>query len=258
MAPTTDVAKAQFEQRTNELDTKTKDCVSKFEEVVKKINDALNKVNWFTDNIWFLNDEVDSLRDKVKEVATKLGEMRDKMFVIIRGSVPVLSLYDAAFRWTTDLQAPISGLSGRVNSPEWLSLRGQWEGPASLAYFTVVIPLQVKAVDGLSATASATSKWLAAVATSNLEFMLKILKLVVEVLEKIIAALTAGATVAGLLEAIGRIGDALGKSTTAIYEILSETASHIGKSIEQANAALNIVNDNGPFPGGNWPNPVTI
>jgi hypothetical protein len=106
--------------------------------------------------------------------------------------------------------------------------------------------------------ASGTSKWLAEVASTNLDFMIKILVPVLEVLEKIVAGLAAGATVAGLLEAIGRIADALGKAISAIFTIATETASKIGKTIEQANAALNLLNDNTAFPNKKWPDPVTI
>ena len=256
--PPPDAAKDAFIGQTNELANKTNECNSKFDELLKKVNKTLDDVGFFTRNIWFLNDEVDKLRDLVKQIGEKLKEMCEKVAKIVRGSVPVLSLYDAAFRWSADIQSKVSATSGTVAAPARLSMRGEWEGSASLAYFTVVVPLQVKAVDGVSATASSVSTWLAGVATANLKFMLEILEPVVEVLGKIIAGIAAAATVAGALEGIGRIADALGQSLPAITKILTDTANKIADSIEKANAALNVANDNGPFPGGKWPNPVTI
>lgn len=258
MAPEVDAAKGEFIAKTNELANKTNEANDKYGELIKKVNQAIEKANWFTRNVWFLNDDVDKLSKLATEVLKKLNELREQIAKIVRGSIPVFSLYDAAFRWTNNLQAPISATAGVAGAPATLSVRSQWEGPAALAYFTTVLPMQGSAVTGLSNTASSTSKWLADVASNNLNFMVKILLPVLQVLDKIIAAFTAGVTVAGLLEAIGRIGDALGKAITAVFEIVTETAKKIGETIGMANAAKNIANDNVPFPGTHWPNPVTI
>jgi hypothetical protein len=251
-------AKGEFQTRTTELDGKSRECVTKFNELITKVNKALNDVSWFTNNVWFLNDEVDKLRALAESAGRKITEMQEKIAKVVRGSYPVLSLYDAALRWSGDIQAPVSATSGVVSAPAMLSMRGQWEGPAALSYFTVVVPAQAKAVDGVSTVASSTSKWLAEVGTSNLKFMLEMLEPVAEVLEKIVAGLAAAASVAGLLEAIGRIADALGESLSAIITILTGTAAKIGETIKQAIDAYNITNDNTPFPKGHWPDSVTI
>jgi hypothetical protein len=256
--PITDAAKAEFQSKTTEVSTKTSESVTKYNELVGKINSALSAASWATKNIWFLNDEIDRLIELGNKATGQINKWSEELFKIVRGSVPVLSLYDAAIRWSRDIQSPVSATSGIVGAPATLAMRGQWEGPASLAYYTVVLPGQQGAVNGITAMASGTSKWLAEVASSNLDFMIKILVPVLEVLEKVIAGLAAGATIAGLLEAIGRIADALGESISAIFKICTETAAKIGKTIEQANAALNLANDNTAFPNRKWPDPVTI
>lgn len=256
--PITDAAKAEFQSKTNEVSTKTNESVTKYNELVGKINNALSAASWATKNIWFLNDDIDRLVKLGNQATAQVNKWAAEIGKIIRGSVPVLSLYDAAIRWTNDIQSPVSATSGTVGAPATLTMRGQWEGPAALAYYTVVLPGQQGGVNGVTAMASGTSKWLAEVASTNLAFMIKILLPVLEVLEKIIAGLAAGATIAGLLEAIGRIADALGEAISAIFTIATETAAKIGKTVEQANAALNIVNDNTFFPKKKWPDPVTI
>lgn len=248
-------AKGEFQNKTDELDAKRGEVENKWNEAVRKVNSALDDVGWFTDNIWFLNDDVDRLRELTNECSKRLQELLNDIVKVVRGSVPVLSLFDAAVRWSNDIQQPVSSSSGIVSQPAVFSLR-QWEGTAKDAYYINVLPMQGKAVDGITTTSTGVSKWLADVASKNLNFMLELITPVAELLNSIVAAAVAAASVAGLLEAIGKAADAIGKAVEKILLIIKDTAKKVGETMKMAVDALTIANDNGPFPGGRWPDSV--
>jgi len=253
VAPQDDLAEAkgQFTKGTDDLGKGARDIDKSFGELIAKGNKVIKDLNFIQD-MWF-GDEVDAIRGLFVKVGDDVKRLLELLGKVLGGSIPVFSLFDAAFEWVAE---PVSSSVVTAKEPAGWSLRA-WEGPAALAYLEIRAS-QSDAIKGLATASGDIGTWLIGVGQSNVKFMLDLVVPVVEFAKSLAAAIVAAVTVAGLLEAIGKLADAVGALLAAFWKIVHLSVDKAADTISRAHSAQRILSGNAPFPGGKWPNPVTV
>ena len=205
-----DQAKADFTKGTDDVYKGANEAVTSYTKLVDKANNVIDDLNSLED--WWWEDEIKEIQKLFKQVNEKLVELVTKVNKVLDGAVPVLDLFDRAFKWTNDVQGPVSSLALTTKDPATWSFK-LWEGPAADAYNDIRITQWV-VVQGLADLASGIGVWLIGVGKANAEFMLDLALPLLEFGKTVTAAVLSAVTVVGTLEAIGKLADAIASSGT--------------------------------------------
>lgn len=239
-----------FKQAMDKLQQGYDLAKKKFEELVNKINDQW----WMLVSaagaafLWWLKDKLGKLRDALERLGKKIKE-------IVEHHTPVVSLIIASFRWLDKVHSPISELSSKTVAPKDQNMY-KWTGDAALAYRTKATAQQ-GAVDDATKKAEFISGWLMKVAKSNVDTSVELAKKVAEFADSIVALVTKAATIIGLAEAAGELGDLAGDAVEKMINFVIEAAKALVNTLGNVRDLWASAGDHSKLPGGKWPEAVT-
>jgi len=198
--------------------------------------------------MWWLKRKLGQLRAALERLGKKIEE-------ILEHQTPVLSLIIASFRWLDKVHSPMSELSTLTSRPARENL-AKWTGDAALSYRTVKIPEQKGAVDDAVAKAEFISGWLMTIATSNVKACAEFGKKIAECADSLVALVTKAATVIGLAEAAGELGDLVGDAVEKAINVLIEQANKLMETLGNVRDLWAKAGDHSKLVNGKWPEAV--
>jgi hypothetical protein len=251
MAPSDDLAKHESEFG-NALDMLrglvNNEIPGAHQELINAVNKTIKNIAWVSPaGAWYVHHRAS---DDAKRLKKLLDDILTKAKEIIDQSLPVLSLFKVAFAWGDNVQGPVSAMSG-VAFERSQGVYG-WKGPAADAYTDKRL-LQKLAIEATGQNAREIALYLAKVAEVNVTFLLSLLNPLKELLQSIVAAVVAALTVAGVLEAIGKVADIAGKQLGAIIDIIKAAATQLTATVSAAITAEGTLNNFNAFPERKWP-----
>lgn len=241
-----------FNQAFEKIKEGIKQAIAKFNELVEKVKDkwwlfALGGAAGAAAAL-YVKQGLDKCRDALEQLIEKVN-------YAIEHQTPVLSLIIASFRWISQVQTPVSELSTLVTRPENENL-AKWSGDASTSYRVNKLPEQKGAVDDATAKAAFVSKWLFSIAKSNVDYAVKIAEIVTKFVESLVALVVKAATVVGIAEAAGELGDLAGSVVKDGFTLLTEIGKKLIAALGDVRDLWSEAGDHTKLPGGKWPEAV--
>lgn len=255
MAPNSDrgVAESTLQSAIDKLTTEIDRFDPEFRKLVSIINRSLHTAAFVSPLGALLFSR--KVQGKVETLHGKLNELADEVGKILAASTPIFSLISVSALWTEEVLPELSGAVGLARDIRANALHA-WGGDAGRAYQEKRWG-QAKALEGTTGDVKDTAQWLVDVAVLNAKFLIAITQPVIDVVQSMIEAAIDAASVAGVLEAIGAVAEAIARSAGSILEIVKQTADHTYESLSKLSEARIILNDNTVFPGeGSWPQAV--
>ncbi|SCE92180.1 hypothetical protein [Micromonospora mirobrigensis] len=239
-------------------------------ELVGKVNGLLAKVEeelnndsiWATISEWWtekIANAVRAVHEKMEIIQKSVSTVLERVEKAVQGSVPIGSLFETGFRYTTGVLTPLSEIGNDMGGGHNLAY---WQGPTKEVY-TQEVEKQTSAVDASVGKVKATSEWLADVATANTAYIAELGERGASVAGSILAtAIDVGAIGAGAVtQAPLALQDLAGTIGTATTETLAY-AVNLGKRLAEVLQSINtlaneIADHSGELSGGRWPQSVT-
>lgn len=186
---------------------------------------------------------------------TELQKVNDWFGEVIRESTPLVSLLHASNGWLA-IRKTVSGLEGITTEYKNPNLV-QWEGEVA-KYYRAPAPNgttpQASALKGMSQNADKISEFLVGTFTRNVEYLMKLVDLVVGIVGQLAEIATNVISIVGILEAVAAFADLVSKIIEDAWKVMRALADDVKDFAKQVReASSNVLNDNGRFPGGHWP-----
>lgn len=265
---------AEFEEIIADLDTARQELVDGFDSLVDRFNEIwTGPIDWFRRTV-FAHGEHEDQEKAIDQVRRHLfggdsdegtrftndeggeGGIYELATKMVEHHTPVLDLFIMSSRWITDTKSPTSNMFAHLWQPEDSRNLAQWTGEARSAYDDIV-SRQKASVQALEDVASFMSRWLADIATDNVEYITFLLGKMGEVTNIIVESVgrltnAGGATL--IWEVARLVGTAIQLAIDHLGKIANNIAAMIARLI-QANDAVLL--DFSYFPDGSWPEAVT-
>jgi hypothetical protein len=238
-------------RRPEEFDGLFSGAVSRVGDLVDKIVDEYNTV------VRQVNKKAPELGFTMYWISIGMNEARKslKEFLpvaqyLIKHATPVLSLYDSASQWITQVEGPISTLSNTINTSE--PNLAHWSDDAYTSYDRVRTK-QGQAATATAARAKFVAGWLASLAESNLKIATAVLNIVSGLAGNLAQAVVDTGAVISIPLAIDTLAKSVGDIVSKGLEQLVALADKFAEDISEYIDLLGQINDNSDLPDGKWP-----
>ncbi|TCK21819.1 hypothetical protein [Pseudonocardia endophytica] len=188
------------------------------------------------------------------EAVELVTETLDTLHQLLVGAAAPIWFYEYAHRWQ-DLRGTTTGVTGALD-PDLMPAAYTWSGRAGDAYTRATGP-QRDAVDRLSTLADEISGALTFCATAGVAFYVALGVVVVQFVASLVAALAAIATGVGAPVGLAGLLASISVDTFAVISAVTTLTAVLAVAAQQMTALHGEAVDDGTFPGGHWPDPVT-
>ena len=221
-------------------------------QLVDAVNSALRTAAFISPPVaWYFTDKA---AGQLEQLFAAIAELKAACTEFVQAGIPVFSLIQVGFGWSTSVLPELSGMAGVARDIRPNALHA-WEGKAAEAYLEKRWG-QRDALVGTTGIVKDLAQWCVDVAALNAKFLVDLTTPLIDLAEAIIEIAVELATVIGVLEAIGSAADAVAKAATSVLDIAQQAARHTMDSVSKLAEAKNILNNNDVFPAGGWPQSV--
>ncbi|MFC0007725.1 hypothetical protein [Micromonospora siamensis] len=237
--------------------------VASVNSLLKRVEDELdNDSIWATISEWWTEKIASAVR-KIHELMETIGKevsnALQRLEYAFQGSVPIGSLFETGFQFTTGVLTPLSEIGNDMGGGHNLAY---WQGPTKEVY-TQEVERQTKAVDASVGKVKATSQWLADVATANTAYIVEVGEHYAAVAGAITStAIDISETAAGAVTqapfALQEFSSLIGTAVSEGMSYLLNLGKRLAEVIQSINTLANEIADHsGELNGGRWPQSVT-
>jgi phage-related protein len=255
MAPNPDSQKSEL---TADLDSHTKElsqtlgkAASTYATLSKKLSPTIQRAGVLCD--------VRAAVAVLTKAEAGLNTVFQYINKIIEGSVPILSLINAAFRWVTEVTPVVSCLAGLTQQSGDDKDRNSafvfWTG-ASRDVYNQGLWNQKVALESTGNTCDRIGSWLIDIADKNVTFIFDLIQPLKDFITDILTAVEEAATVFGVFEAIGDACRAISKLATSLYDCVKAVIKNLMSVLVNDVEAETLLNNNSAYPNGKWPQMV--
>lgn len=196
---------------------------------------------------WMIDDSLDRLHNALRRGL----DIADK---VLNHGTPIVSLFLVSIDFLTEVRAPVSAMSGRVEQPQDDNL-AYWTGLAADAY-KAKRDRQKLAVDRVAANAAAVSEWLYKVGQYNVDYAVRIMQSLAEAALNMVAVAVDAAGVISLPFALDKLAETINGLISVCVTELIGLASRFAAVAGDVQKITSQGTDVTAFPEFGWPQAV--
>lgn len=248
LKPLPNASSAAERDFTGPLDTAYRQVAEAVDALVERFNAGVRHVYDSLGPVVFV------VRKHIEVLQAGIGKIVDLLRFAVEHHVPVVSLIVQSFRWLTEVQSPMSGLSSPAMTARNPDLE-YWSGTGASAYWKRM-GAQRDAINEVTGKAEYISKWLMSIASANVDFMVELASTAIDILSKFVVVGLEGASVVAIPNAVSTLAKEAGKILAEGLKRMVEIANRVMKALSDARDIVSEVGDHTKLPGGQWPQAV--
>ncbi|HEY8473787.1 MAG TPA: hypothetical protein VIL37_14290 [Natronosporangium sp.] len=196
------------------------------------------------------------VRTHLDQIRAAIERVKELVRTILAKYSPVTSLIATSFKWIGEVMTPVTNIANRAGKPAAHAV-DDWQGTAGSAYRQIRTE-QKEAASQAANHASMISDLLYRVAAANIDYCLDAMNGVKEIALRIIETVGTAATVVGALESISKCAELVSQLVTVLFDRLFGYVRRLVDAVGDMLKLKIAMGNHEKFPGGRWPQAVTV